>query len=475
MPSTPPPSEPLLIVGASARAAAFSARRAGFRPLAADKFGDADLLASCLAERVAEYPRGVLDVAEHLPPGPWIYTGAWENHPGLIDRLRARRPLYGNPGRVVRRVRDPRQWTGAVRDEGLPYLEISDRPPDAASAAAGRWLSKPRHSCGGCRIALVPDVARLRRRTQSEITGPSGTSVTNGAARHRGLTPHVRPDDFYYQRYQAGLPAAALFVADGRRAVLLAATQQLIGTGWAGASGFQYAGSLGPLRLAAEAEDQLRRLGDCLARRFALVGLFGVDWILADGCVWPVEVNPRYTASVEVVERARGLAAIALHVRACRDGILPAAGAGSMERCAGKAILYARRPLVVPPALTEFVRRANAGGDWPVLADVPFPETRIAAGEPVLTVLADGSSLDEVERGLRRRAEEVEAVLGLSGMRVRTAECASSVRCHGAEANHVRQAFEPDLSAWSGWNSLTYFRAGATSRFVAGTALDFRS
>ncbi len=36
-------AERLLIVGASARAAAFSAMRAGFQPLCADRFADVDL------------------------------------------------------------------------------------------------------------------------------------------------------------------------------------------------------------------------------------------------------------------------------------------------------------------------------------------------------------------------------------------------------------------------------------------------
>ena len=55
------PHEHLLIVGASARAAAFSALRAGLRPWCADLFGDDDLRARCFAQRCdsANYPRSI--------------------------------------------------------------------------------------------------------------------------------------------------------------------------------------------------------------------------------------------------------------------------------------------------------------------------------------------------------------------------------------------------------------------------------
>ena len=41
-----------------------------------------------------------------------------------------------------------------------------------------------------------------------------------------------------------------------------------------------------------------------------------MDAIQSGGQVVPLEVNPRYTASVEVIERVSGLQAIALHANA---------------------------------------------------------------------------------------------------------------------------------------------------------------
>src|SRR5439155_27257439 len=69
--------ESLIIVGSSARAAAFSALRAGLRPWCADLFADVDLLQRCPAVRVPaeSYPQCLPDMLDLSPPGQWMYMG----------------------------------------------------------------------------------------------------------------------------------------------------------------------------------------------------------------------------------------------------------------------------------------------------------------------------------------------------------------------------------------------------------------
>src|SRR6266436_2623844 len=97
----------LLIVGASARAAAFSALRAGLRPWCADLFADVDLRARCPAQQLSpeQYPHGFLEMVRQAPPGPWIYTGGLENRRALVRHICRLRPLWGNDAGVLRRVR----------------------------------------------------------------------------------------------------------------------------------------------------------------------------------------------------------------------------------------------------------------------------------------------------------------------------------------------------------------------------------
>jgi predicted ATP-grasp superfamily ATP-dependent carboligase len=268
-----------------------------------------------------------------------------------------------------------------VQQAGLHPPALARKVADVP--AEGSWLSKPRDSCGGGRIHLFH------------------RQVSPAPERHAG-------GERYFQQYVAGRPCGAVYVAARGGARLLGVTRQLTGAPWANARGFQYAGSIGPLRLTANGDEQFRRLGERLAAEFHLTGLFGVDAIVAGETVRPLEVNPRYTASVEVLERALGIRAIELHAAGCLQAAVPDALplAGDRTAWCGKAIVYAATEVVIGQALT---RRLMAGGDqpWPSFADVPEPGSRFKPGQPVATVFADGRSDEEVETRLRRRAAAV--------------------------------------------------------------------
>jgi predicted ATP-grasp superfamily ATP-dependent carboligase len=378
----------ILIVGASARAAAHSALRAGFAPVAIDRFGDADLRGVCSARVIEDYPDGLVDAftsgdtfTSDTTALPWMYTGALENYPELIHRLAARRPLWGNPADVVRRVRDPWQLHDALTGADIPTPSVrrlnDPPPPNDPPPSDERWLTKSPHSSGGSGVRGWP------------TTTPQAPSA-------------------YLQRYIAGIPVSAVFVAAGRCSRLLGTSQQLIGNDWAGSDGYRYVGSLA----SRDVPPQFTAIGNALAEAFELTGLFGVDAILADNTVWPIEVNPRYTASVEVIERITGIAAIDLHVRACRDGELPEVRANpGDDQCAGKAILFARHDFVISPALIDHIIQLNHNNIWPVVADIPSAGTPIPQGAPILTVFATATDAATAQKQLQHTARELESLL----------------------------------------------------------------
>lgn len=354
----------LTILGASARAAAFSAARGGFAPYTIDSFADRDLVELCPAVRIERYPQDFPRALAAAPAGPWMYTGGLENHPRVVARMGRLRTLWGNPAEVLAKVRDPWQLSAVLSRSGLAY------PPLARSASSDSWLVKPRRGSAGL------DVRRL---------GP-----------HDWQSP---PRGAVLQKYIEGESGSAVYVAAQGAAVFLGATRQLVGRDFDLAPEFLYVGSIGPLQLNAAEQEKLRRLGSVLAEQFRLVGLFGVDFIRTAGDIWTVEVNPRYTASVEICERTTGARFIALHAAACRDGMLPERPPKLLaDVCAGKAVVYARRDSLVGDEL-PFDRAA--------LADLPPAGQRIAAGHPVVTVFAEGSSLAAVEATLRHRSQQV--------------------------------------------------------------------
>ncbi|HWE38273.1 MAG TPA: ATP-grasp domain-containing protein [Isosphaeraceae bacterium] len=361
----------MLILGASARAAAFSALRAGLRPTCGDLFADRDLAAVADVRRVEAWNDldGLEDVAASAPPGPWIYTGGLENLPELVDRLAAARQLWGVCGDTLRAVRDPFVVAKALEAAGLPCPAV--RATADGLPRDGTWLAKPIGSAGGEGIrALGPD--------------DSGW-----------------PFRSYYQRYVDGKSLAALFVGDGRGATLIGVTRQLLGRPGAP---FAYVGSIGPCRLRRAFEDRVAALGQTLVREFGLVGLFGVDFILNDGLPWPVEVNPRFTASVENMELALGRPLLDDHRRAC-DSTAPRAPIGLADgprpRVVGRAVVFAEGPCRFPE-IEGWKAPDPSRFEVPEVADVPQPGSKFEAGEPVLTVFATGHNLRDCEGRLGR-------------------------------------------------------------------------
>ncbi len=371
-------SRAITIVGASARAAASSAARAGFAVYAADLFADVDLRRDCQVAIATAYPDGLAQIVDGSQPGGWMYTGALENHPSFVDEMAVIRPLWGNAGKVLREVRNPLKVADVLRGAGIPCPAVA-RSSDSLSSDM-RWLKKSLYSAGGAKV--------YRWNPRSE-------------------PPDCFADD-YFQQYIEGQSCSAVYVADKRSDVLLGVTRQLIGSAWAGANGFRYTGSIGPISLPDSVMSQFVAIGSALARAFGLVGLFGVDAIVNPEGVWSVEVNPRYTASTELLDLAFGFQAVALHVDACESGTLPQAPLPFKGRCFGKAILFASKDFVISPKLSAKLEAEN--GSKPArLADIPVTGSIIQAGWPVITLLAEATDEPTVIQSLQQSAAEIQS------------------------------------------------------------------
>ena len=278
----------ILIVGASGRAAAFSALRAGIEPRCVDHFADRDLVAACPVDRVPieEGPAGLERVAlaacRQVPgstPGRSRITPTWWSGSRRTIACSATRP------RCFARCATPSGWPRCCAGTGCRCAGGPARSPEGLPRD-GTWLVKPLASGGGRSI---------------QIPGPT--------------TGQPPSEPCYFQRLVAGPSFSALFTA--RLGASRAHRRDPAAHRSAGIA----------LRLSRQHRALARcpsrswlgfgRSGQVLASAFALVGLFGVDYILHDDEPWPVEVNPRYTASVEVLELALGRSLLAEHICAC--------------------------------------------------------------------------------------------------------------------------------------------------------------
>jgi predicted ATP-grasp superfamily ATP-dependent carboligase len=376
-------ARPVLIAGVSTRAFAESAARAGYHVLAVDGFADLDLIACAgLVARVRDsagrfQTHLAARVARELATPAVSYVASFENHPRAVEALARDRALWGNSPAVLARVRNPVRLARALTRQGYAVPKVRIARPTRATAT--RWLVKPRASGGGHGIALwrPPATGRV-------------------------------PPRAYFQERIAGIPGSIVFAADGRRAVAFGISRLLVGESAFGAGGFRYCGNI----LTGAHDPQFSHeaalfarsveLAAAVTQTFGLVGVNGIDFVARSGRPYPVEVNPRYTASMELVERAYGLSVFDIHAGACA-GQLPAfdlsrARAANGE-AVGKAVVYARRDTTVGDT--------HRWLEDDTLRDIPAPGEHILRGHPICTVFARARDAAACHRVLVARAAAV--------------------------------------------------------------------
>jgi predicted ATP-grasp superfamily ATP-dependent carboligase len=387
-----------LIFGASTRAAAQSALRAGFRPTCADRFADEDLREVADVLVVERYPDDLGKIIDHSLACPWIYTGALENRPALLEQLAALRLLLGNPADVVRAVRDPFRLYDVLDRQGLPALAVrrTDQPPPRD----GRWMLKPWRGSAGRGIcvwdALAPSL-------------------------------HGLNEPYYFQQRAGGQPISGLFLATGGATTLIGATEQWIGRPELFAKSFIYCGSIGPIDLPEAPLSQIAQCGARIASEFGLRGLFGVDFLQENAVAWPTEVNPRYTASVEIYERTMEMPLLNWHVQACEAHPDPSKSRDLTEQfrktvaearsdtrrgVAAKAIVYAPFYLQTPDLVT-LEKSDDFASTGIKIADRPAVDSPVAEGAPICTLIAERTAkpgLGSFQRALAALATEFERI-----------------------------------------------------------------
>ena len=336
----------LLLAGVSVRAFAESAAAAGFRVDAIDAFGDLDLraVATFHALSGAYSAKAAALRARGLCATLCAYTSKFENHPRELATLAEDRILLGNAPEVIRRVRDP----FAVARVLPTAPPVRTTPPENG----GHWLVKPRRSGGGHAIAEW----------------------------QRGMPI---PRNSVLQERVAGTPGSIVFAADGRSVCPLGFTRQLV------AADFRYLGNIlvPPI-------DSAITLAEIVTREFGLVGVNGIDFILNDGQPIPIEVNPRYTAAMELAERLYGISIARVHADACQ-GKLPDFAPEPRRTTVGKAIVYAKTTTVMGDT-TSWLADSS-------VRDIPMPGSRIQVGRPICTVFAEARTVADCEAALRRR------------------------------------------------------------------------
>jgi predicted ATP-grasp superfamily ATP-dependent carboligase len=365
----------LLIVGASGRAAAASAIRAGYDPFVIDLFADADTQRLCPVLKCdpAEYPHGFIELAKQAPPDPWMYTGGLENYPDVVDGISKGRELWGIGGDALRVARNEKVLAERVRSSGGNFPETVE--PGSIPWDEGKWLRKPRGSSGGFGIRF--------------------------AGRH-DFEDTTRAMQDCLQQFVFGEPMSAIFHTtspDQHR--LFGITRQLVGIPWLHAKDFCYSGNVS--RMDHDSERRMQQHSQAF-NGMGFHSVWGEDFIRRSQGPWTIEVNPRYTAAIEVLELASGAAILSDEWQErVRHRYVVA-----------KGIYYAPHDFTFPHCGAWDDSLARCSDVWTLhdFADIPHPGTPIDEGQPVITIFAQGETEADCLQSLQRRAAELDRLFG---------------------------------------------------------------
>lgn len=407
LPVDPTPRRDLALLGASVRAPAQSAQRAGCRVVALDRFGDRDTLLACsrhlllpAADRMGNASDQDLR-AQDCDAGDSAEEGDLAEEIGRIVGQMPLIPVGGLHGW-------PR-WLSA-----LPLLAAWPGQREAAERA--RQLPTLQASCQGTRFQLPPTLSSPEHRgleaTRAETIRWLCKSVDSSGGlgtRWRGSSAADQPEPSgsgdWVQQWVPGRLFGANFLSNGRAAVLLGVCRSLFTR--KGSLPFVYCGSLGPIDVGEDLRCELEAWARRVVVSTQLRGLFNLDYLMEpSGRIWLLEINPRWSGSSELIERnlRRRQADVSLAgwMLDGLDGLpLPqSAVAGSLgsdfePSVYLKRIVFARRDHWFDASRIESLL-----GERETLHDLPVETRLVHRGEPICTLITQltGKEQDPMRR-----------------------------------------------------------------------------
>lgn len=398
--------ETSLVVGFNARPIAASAKRAGFRVLAVDYWGDTDLEESAddtetvLRQTAGERPRRelnrpasdlLIDCAEtissrHNGEVDLVLVGSGlDDRPDLWRKLGEIAPILGNSEETLEVVRNRFKLYETASKLGIPSPKTMRCSSINESLSAAREIGfpivlKPPGGGGGVGIRLANTESDLRSICVDELKPDFG-------------------DTIFVQEYIRGENVSASIMGDGEKCVVVSANEQLIGLKELGARApFVWCGNVVPIQMAKNGKIT-KRIGaaaKALGDELELIGSNGFDFVLRsrDNAPVIIECNPRFQGTLECIEMATGINLASEHVNACRGG---------MKMIFPEARRYATKMI---PFAKERCTMGDLSGIQGV-RDVSPTGVVLEQGDPICTVHRTGNTKKQSIQNARESVTEI--------------------------------------------------------------------
>lgn len=400
-----------VVVGASCRAAAQGLRRAGVVHIEAwDEFLDADLLEIAQAKNWTSD-----DVVSHKVDGiPLILCGGMENRIEDVQAWLDNGYSCGVDAKTLRALRSPANWQRWSTQVGIGWPKSFLYAEEIQESGLRDcdiqcWMSKSLVGAGGIQV---------RRFDKEEL-------------RKLGLAEWMKggwSEDMYLQEHVEGRSIGATFCSGRDEVRLVGVARGVTSDELPGPLPFIYRGSVLSRDISQDVKQRLEDFGRLVTSETGIRGLWQADFIVrADGRLWVLEVNPRWSASMELHEIAQDVSWVTEHLRALNPEkssdetrTAPEAYPQRVADLVGKGILYAPAALRLDKQTQEQMwENRFDGAKWReseegfLLADIPEVPAGlqgwvdIDAGIPIASVLVRGQNDEEVIAKLRGATQRV--------------------------------------------------------------------
>ncbi|BDZ69545.1 ATP-grasp domain-containing protein [Methanobacterium petrolearium] len=376
--------EKILLAGVNTRAVACSLKKLGYQVYSADYFGVMDL-GSC-----TEKSQSVLDQKPQKSCGKFIE----HFNPLIIKKMALKmvddvdgviccagvspnwfpsNKIIGNPD--VDGVEDKYQLMKELNllnskfDHSFhvpeTYLvgDMDDAHEIATGAPEKQFILKPRYGSGGYGVRRLDP---LMQETDLDCQ-------------------EIESDDWILQEFIAGENISASVLSTMYDTQTILTSTQIIGDKRLGQrEPFGYCGNIAPH----SGDGKISEIAQKVTHHLSLIGSNGVDFIINQGEIYVIEVNPRLQGTFECAEVALNINMAEAHLEACQGRLMEVS---APDKFAVKMIIHTHH------------RSQVTDLNLPGVHDIPYPGVIIEKGEPLATVITSGMAREDTIYSAKKR------------------------------------------------------------------------
>jgi len=338
----------------------------------------------------------------------FVYASSWDNHPHLIRRIENMKNiiLLGNSSQILNNFLSKEGIHNLFKLLQKTYLKIPELIFEQNNLiekiennkSGKKYLLKPLKSGGGKKIELIQsrkDYQKLSRKLLER-------------------EDNAWTKDYYFEEYIEGEIFSLQFAADGNKAKIISISEQL--TNKEGNSKFKYGGNI-LIKKNSEEIEVLEEAVQQLTKEYQLKGINGIDFIQKEGQLYFLELNPRFTAAVELLIPIYGCSLFksyfAEDISKINDLDYLNNYLNSDFKEFGKVIYYAQNDIIIIADLAKINsdlanKKAIFENVEIEINDIPKKGEKFSRGDPVCTIIIRAENRDNFWRAAENTVLEMQ-------------------------------------------------------------------